>query len=109
MLKIENKGYNNFKLSVSELTVSSATVVGDQKTLKQLIAILKNGGKADFETSVSSSKIVLPSALGQTGDLLTLSGICDASGTQTVYTGEFAMGTGADKDKLKLTLHSDTV
>ena len=109
MLKIVNKGYNNFKLSVSEMTVSEATVVGNQKTLKELIAILKNGGKADFETSISSSKIVLPSALGQTGDNLTLSGICDASGTQTVYTGEFAMGSGGDKDKLKLTLHSDTI
>lgn len=107
-MDIENKGYNGFKLTVSEITVSTAKVVGDAKTLNELIRILEHGN-ADFETKVSNTKIILPNALGMTGSKLTVAGISDASGTQTVYSGEFAMGTGADKDKLKLTLHSGTV
>ena len=108
MLKIENKGYNGFKLTVSEMTVSTAKVVGNTKTLNELIRILEHGN-ADFETTISNTKILLPNDLGKTGDTLTVAGISDASGTQTVYTGEFAMGTGVNKDKLKLTLHSGTV
>jgi hypothetical protein len=108
MLEITNNGYNNFDLAVS-VTVSVSTVVGNGKTIKQLINILKNGGNAKLKAKVSNTQIELPNALGKTGNVLTLAGISDASGTATLYTGEFSMGTGANKDKLYLIMHSDTV
>ena len=109
MLEIKNNGYNNFELSLGAITVSTSKVVGDINTLKKCIEILKNGGNAKLKMSVSSTAIEIPNALGKTGDTLTISGISDASGTATVYTGEFEMGTGDNKNKLYLTIHSDTV
>ena len=109
MLEIKNNGYNNFELALASMTVSSKTHVGNGKSMKQLINILKNGGNAKLKMKVSSTAIVIPNALGKTGTALTVSGISDASGTATVYTGEFEMGTGANADKLYLTIHSDTV
>lgn len=109
MLEIKNNGYNNFELSLGAMTASSKTHVGDGNSMKQLINILKNGGNAKVKMSVSSTAIEIPNALGKTGTALTISGISDASGTATVYTGEFEMGTGDNKNKLYLTIHSDTV
>lgn len=108
MLEIKTTGYNNFNLAVS-LTASSKTEVGTGKTLKQLINILKSGGNVKFNGKVDSTKVEIPNALGMNGTDLVLAGITDASGTATVYTGEFEMGTGANKDKLYLTIHTDTV
>lgn len=108
MLEIKTTGYNNFNLAVS-LTASSKTEVGTGKTLKQLISILKSGGNVKFNGKVDSTKVEIPNALGMNGTDLVLAGVTDASGTATVYTGEFEMGTGANKDKLYLTVHTDTV
>lgn len=109
-MKIENKGYNKYvvDLDISSITVSQATVVGNAKTLAQCISILKRG-VADFKAKVGDSDILLPNAFGMVDDGLIVSGIVDESGTQTVYSGEFAMGTGVNKNKLYLTMHSDTV
>lgn len=109
-MKFTNKGYNQFvvNLDVSSITVSQSTHVGDAKTLKKCIDILKRGN-ADFKATVGSTDIVLPNAFGMVEDGLIVSGITDESGTQTVYSGEFAMGTGVNKNKLYLTMHSDTV
>lgn len=108
MLTITNNGYNNFNLAVS-LPVSTSTVVGSGKTLKELLNILKSGGNAKLSATVGETKVEIPNALGMNGDDLVLAGVTDASGTATVYTGEFEMGTGANKDKLYLTMHTDTV
>lgn len=108
MLEIKTTGYNNFNLAVS-LTVSSKTEVGTGKTLKQLISILKSGGNVKFNGTVGGTKVEIPNVLGMNGTDLVLAGITDESGTATVYTGEFEMGTGANKDKLYLTVHADTV
>ena len=109
-MEFQNKGYNSYvvDLAVSSITVSEATVVGNGMTLQKCINILKRGN-ADFKAKVGSTDVLLPNAFGMVGDDLIVSGIVDESGVQTVYSGEFAMGTGANKDKLYLTMHSDTV
>lgn len=108
-MKFNNKGYNNYQIEIEgAITVSTAKVVGDANTLKKCIEILKRGN-ADFKGTVGEVNLVLPTALGLEGDGVVIRGISDASGTQTVYTGELAMGTGVNKNKLLLTMHTGTV
>lgn len=104
-----NKGYNNFEIEVSgAITVSSAKVVGDANDLKRALSILKNG-TADFKGTVGEVDLVLPAAFGLEDDGVVIRGISEASGTQTAYTGELAMGTGVNKNKLYLTVHTGTI
>ena len=105
MIEIVNNGYNNFNVKVA-VSLSTKTQVGTDKTLKQLLNILKNGGNAKIVGTFDSDTVEIPNALGKNGDALVLAGISDASGTAVTYTGEFEMGTGANKEKLYLTVHS---
>lgn len=108
-MEFKNKGYNYYQIEVGEaITVSSAKVVGDANTLKKCIQILKNGN-ADFKATVGEVDLVLPAALGLEDDGVVIRGISEASGTQTAYTGELAMGTGVNKNKLYLTMHTGTI
>lgn len=108
-MKFNNKGYNHYQIEVEgTITVSTAKVVGDVNTLKKCIEILKRGN-ADFKGTVGEVDLVLPTALGLKDGGVVVRGISDAGGTQTVYTGELAMGTGVNKNKLLLTMHTGTV
>lgn len=108
-MKFTNKGYNYYQIEVEgAITVSTAKVVGDANTLKKCIEILKRGG-ADFKGTIGETEVQLPNAFGMNDDVLVVRGISDDAGTQTVYTGEIEMGTGVNKNKLLLTMHTGTI
>lgn len=108
-MKFNNKGYNYYQIEVEgAITVSTSKVVGDAETLRKCMEILKRGG-ADFKGTIGETEVQLPNAFGMNDDVLVVRGISEAEGTQTVYTGELAMGTGVNKNKLLLTMHTGTV
>lgn len=108
-MKFNNKGYNYYQIEVEgAITVSTSKVVGDANTLKKCMEILKRGG-ADFKGTIGETEVQLPNAFGMNDDVLVVRGISEEEGTQTVYTGELAMGTGVNKNKLLLTMHTGTV
>ena len=108
-MEIKNVGYNNFEIAVSSITVSTSKVVGNGKTLKQMLQILKTGGNVNLKTSIGGNGVNIGGKLGDDNGTLMFGGSGIVGGSNATLTAEFEMGTGANKDKLYMTVYKESL
>lgn len=108
-MDIKNVGYNNFEIAVSSVTVSTSKVVGNGKTLKQMIQLLKTGGNVNLKTSIGGNGVNIGGKLGDDNGTLMFGGSGIVGAANVTLTAKFALGTGANADKLYMTVYKESL